>query len=91
VSAVDAGVGEDEVVSRRLEIGACRSVCAWSAVTDTPPAQPGAEAPVEPLFRCAGCGSEWLPSEPWTPIDWTGQVPEAVQRARTDRRARGAG
>jgi len=67
-------------VSRPLEIAACRSVCAWDAT--------GQELDGEELFACAGCGSEWVPSEPWTPIDWTGQVPDAVQRAR-ERRGRG--
>jgi hypothetical protein len=42
----------------------------------------------ERLFVCAGCGSEWVASEPWTPIDWTGAIPEPVQAAR---RARGRG
>jgi len=67
-------------VRRPLEIAACRSLCNW---TDT-----GASLEGERLFACAGCGSEWVASEPWTPIDWTGAVPEAVQLAR---RRRGTG
>jgi hypothetical protein len=67
-------------VTRPLTISACRRLCAWSAS--------GAELAGEPLFACAGCGSEWVPSEPWTPIDWQGDVPAAVQEAR---RARGRG
>lgn len=25
-----------------------------------------------PLFRCRGCGSEWVRSEPWAPVDANG-------------------
>jgi hypothetical protein len=67
-------------VTRPLEIAGCRSLCSWQA---TPGTLGG-----ERLFACAGCGSEWVASEPWTPIDWTGQVPDAVQEAR---RTRGRG
>jgi hypothetical protein len=62
-----------------LEIAACRRVCSWHGT--------GTEYDGEPLFRCAGCGSEWVVSQPWTPIDHTGVVPEAVQAER--RRGRG--
>lgn len=62
-----------------LEIAACRRLCSWS---DT-----GGLLDGERLFRCAGCGSEWVPSERWTPVDHTGDIPEAVQRER--RRGRG--
>ena len=67
-------------VRRPLEIAGCRSLCSWQ---DT-----GATLEGERLFACAGCGSEWVPSEPWTPVDWTGEVPESVQLAR---RTRGRG
>ncbi len=67
-------------VTRPLHIGACRSACHWLERDET---RSG-----EPLFGCTGCGSEWVPSEPWTPVDWTGSVPESVQRAR-DLRGRG--
>jgi hypothetical protein len=67
-------------MTRPLEIAACRSVCSWDAT--------GERLDGEALFACAGCGSEWVPSEPWTPIDWTGTVPDAVQRER-ERRGRG--
>ena len=70
-------------MSRPLEVAACRSVCVWH-VTDE-------RLDGEELFACEGCGSEWLPSEPWTPIDWTGAVPALVQRAREARAARGGG
>ena len=69
------------LMGRPLEIAACRSVCAWDASEE--------RLDGEPLFVCTGCGSEWVPSEPWTPIDWTGRVPDAVQRAVRERRGRG--
>lgn len=62
-----------------LEIAACRRLCSWSRT--------GGLLDDEPVFRCAGCGSEWVPSEPWTPVDHTGVVPEPVQAER--RRGRG--
>ena len=62
-----------------LTIAACRRLCRWSATDD---AHAG-----EQVFRCGGCGSEWVASEPWTPIDHTGVVPEQVQAVR--RRGRG--
>ncbi len=65
---------------RPLTIAGCRSECAWAAT--------GERLGGEDLFACAGCGSEWVASEPWTPIDWTGVVPESVQRER-GRRGRG--
>ncbi|HEX5988236.1 MAG TPA: hypothetical protein VFY86_17050 [Nocardioides sp.] len=65
---------------RPLTIAGCRSECAWAAT--------GERLGEEALFACAGCGSEWVASEPWTPIDWTGVVPEPVQRER-ERRGRG--
>ena len=67
-------------VPRPLEIAGCRQLCSWDAT--------GEELDGEPLFACGGCGSEWVPTEPWTPADWTGEVPEPVQAAR---RARGRG
>jgi hypothetical protein len=67
-------------VTRALQISACRSLCGWRATDET--------LDGERLFACAGCGSEWVVSEPWTPIDRTGVVPEPVQEAR---RTRGRG
>ncbi len=54
----------------------CRRECAWSAT--------GQALGDEPLFACAACGSEWVRSEAWTPIDWLGEVPPSVvdERAR---------
>jgi hypothetical protein len=63
----------------RLEIAACRRLCSWGPTERS--------LGGETLFACSGCGSEWVASEPWTPIDHTGVVPEAVQAER--RRGRG--
>src|SRR3954447_11385302 len=68
-------------VDRPLAIVACRSSCAWQETEEI--------LGSERVFAGPGSGSGWAPSEPWTPIDWTGAVPEAVQRAR--RAARGGG
>jgi hypothetical protein len=67
-------------VTRHLEISGCRQLCSWEATDE--------RLDGERLFACSGCGSEWVASEPWTPIDWTGSVPEPVQ---DERRARGRG
>jgi hypothetical protein len=64
---------------RPLVIAACRSLCQWRKTEETIAA--------EPVFACSGCGSEWVASEPWTPIDHDGFVPDAVQEER--RRGRG--
>ena len=67
-------------MTRPLEIAGCRALCRWAGT--------GEQLGGEPLFACAGCGSEWVPSEPWTPIDHAGTVPEAVAQ---ERRRRGRG
>lgn len=67
-------------MSRPLRVSSCESRCAWSDTGDT--------LVGERLFACAGCGSEWVASQAWTPVDWSGAVPEPVQRERA---ARGAG
>ena len=54
-----------------LAVHSCRSLCSWV---------PTRRAPRE-LFACQGCGSQWQPGEPWTPVDADGHVPPAVRRA----------
>ncbi|GAA1903648.1 hypothetical protein [Lapillicoccus jejuensis] len=65
-----------DLAPRPLAATGCRRECAWSATGDT--------LAGEPLFACAGCGSEWVRSQEWTPVDWQGEVPAAVltERAR---------
>lgn len=65
---------------RRLVIAGCQSLCSWHVSDD--------RLDGEQLFACAGCGSEWVPSEEWTPMDYEGVVPAPVAEAR---RARGGG
>ena len=65
-----------------LAISPCRSLCDW--------------APAGELFACGGCGSQWEPSQGWTPRQADGTVPPAVLAARAGRsasaeRADGAG
>ena len=63
---------------RPLEVWPCQSICAWSQtgerwVDDT------ACGPPLLVFGCEGCGSEWVRTQAWTPIDVHGVVPVAVQ------------
>ena len=67
-------------MTRPLHIAGCRSLCSWQ--------DSGERLDGEQLFACSGCGSEWVPSEAWTPVDYTGTVPDAVAEAR---RGRGGG
>ena len=62
---------------RELFISPCQARCSWSAS--------GERLGDELLFACAACGSEWVASEAWTPVDWQGMVPEAVQAERARR------
>jgi hypothetical protein len=57
-----------------LVIAGCRSECVWDATGDV--------LAGERLFACAGCGSEWVRTQDWTPMDWHGEVPEAVLAER---------
>jgi hypothetical protein len=57
-----------------LAIHPCQSLCAWTGT--------GEQRDSFEVFGCAGCGSEWVASELWTPIDHTGAVPAAVLRER---------
>jgi hypothetical protein len=62
-----------------LAIAPCRTLCSWGPT--------GRQRDGLPLFACSGCGSEWVRSEPWKPIDADGVVPQAVavEAARADR------
>jgi len=53
-----------------LKVRSCRDLCNWIR---TPVERRG-----EPLFACRGCGSQWVPSEPWTPRESTGVVPPEI-------------
>ena len=53
-----------------LRVRSCRDLCNWNR---TPVERRG-----EPLFACRGCGSQWVPSEQWTPREADGAIPPAV-------------
>lgn len=59
---------------RDLVIAPCQSACTWSETGD--------RLAGERVFGCAACGSEWVPSQAWTPVDWQGHVPDAVRAER---------
>jgi len=61
-------------VTRELSISPCQARCSWSTS--------GERLGANLLFACEACGSEWVSSEAWTPVDWKGVVPEAVQAER---------
>lgn len=54
-----------------LAIFPCRTLCDWASVDDG-------------LLECAGCGSQWVPTEKWTPRQADGSVPDAVREALRD-------
>lgn len=49
----------------------CRSLCWWA---DT-----GTEHAGLPMFACAGCGSQWVRTEPWAPRQADGRWPDGVR------------
>lgn len=61
-----------------LAIHPCRSLCNWHETR--------AELDGLPVLACRGCGSQWIRSEGWTPIDHTGKIPDCV-RAEVAKRA----
>ena len=61
---------------------ACRSRCAW--VRDPRRRTNGGL----PVFTCAGCSSQWVSSESWTPADLDGTVSPAVAAEAKRRRSR---
>lgn len=54
-----------------LAVHPCKSLCSWRS---TP-----ARLDELPVLACQGCGSQWVRSEPWTPIDHTGRIPDVVR------------
>ena len=60
-----------------LRVRSCRDLCNW---VKTPVEHRG-----EPLFACQGCGSQWVPSELWTPREASGEIPaEVLKLLRAD-------
>ena len=60
----------------------CRSLCHWAATGGTHDGMA--------LFACAGCGSEWVRSEPWAPRQADGTWPPGVREELTSARAEDA-
>jgi hypothetical protein len=58
-----------------LAMHPCQGLCSWSTTDEYHDGQR--------LFRCAGCTSEWVSSEPWTPIDADGTIPSEVTAERS--------
>jgi len=50
----------------------CQRSCSWH------PAAPETQSGL-PLFRCAGCASEWVRTEPWAPVDADGERSPALR------------
>jgi hypothetical protein len=57
----------------------CQSVCVWRATREVWWADDHVDLAV---FACSGCGSEWVRTEAWTPIDANGEVPEQIAAER---------
>ena len=57
-----------------LRVRPCRSVCDWARTPDRYDGQP--------VLACRGCGSQWVRSEPWTPAQADGTVPDVVREER---------
>jgi hypothetical protein len=64
---------------RPLEVWPCQAICVWKVCDDV---RPDVVEGLLRVFRCAGCGSEWVRTEPWTPVDAGGQVPPDVVAER---------
>jgi hypothetical protein len=65
--------------TRPLQIWPCQSICVWKPTGE---ALSDAGGGGLHLFACVGCASEWVRTEPWTPIDSAGTVPSAVAAER---------
>jgi hypothetical protein len=54
-----------------LAIHPCLQRCRWRGT--------GLVRGEEPLFRCTSCGSEWVRSQPWAPVDCDGSRDAALE------------
>jgi hypothetical protein len=84
-------VNEPTPVSRALAAWPCQSVCLWLPAGYR---LAGVDQSALDVYACAGCGSEWVSSQAWTPVDADGVVPAVVEaeklRAVTSERDAGA-
>lgn len=76
-SPIWASRSEPTTIVADLRIEPCRSECDW----DTTQQQLNGE----PLFACRSCGSEWVPSEAWTPVNADAVVPDVISQCRQQR------
>jgi hypothetical protein len=58
-----------------LTVSPCRTLCDWGPTGDT--------AGGLPLFACAGCGSEWVRTQGWSPRNADGSWPPGVREELT--------
>jgi hypothetical protein len=75
--------------ARALAAEPCQSVCVWTRTEESVVVDPARDPAT--VFACAGCGSEWLRTELWTPIDADGHVPPEVAAELARRPTRGDG
>jgi hypothetical protein len=75
--------------TRVLAAEPCQSVCVWTRTEES--LAVGAAGDPAAVFVCTGCGSEWLRSELWTPIDADGHVPPEITAELARRETRGNG
>lgn len=57
-------------MARDLVTNPCQQQCRWRAQSH--------ERGEEPLFACMSCGSQWVPSQPWAPVDADGSRDPAL-------------
>jgi hypothetical protein len=68
------------IVPRRdPEAWPCQSICTWAPGGYR---LRGAEGIDRDVFVCTGCGSEWVDSEAWTPLNADGVVPDGIAAER---------
>ena len=75
------------VAARTVQSWPCQSVCVWAPTGETwrAPDVDISDSRDEPdlqVFACAACGSEWVRTEAWTPVDAHGVGPQAVLAER---------
>ena len=74
--------------ARPVQAWPCQSVCVWAATGETwrlprdDDSVDQGEAPDLRVFACSACGSEWVRTEAWTPVDAHGVVPPGVLAER---------
>jgi hypothetical protein len=70
-----------QVPSRQLRVQPCRGECAWGET----PARHGRSVEDVRVFACRACGTQWVRSLAWTPIDADGTMPDEVRREASRR------